>query len=944
LFSSRGPTVDYRIKPDIVAPGVFIWAALARDSYLEYLANQNKIPAIDVDGDGRYDYVALSGTSMATPHVSGVAALLKQLNPYLTPEEIKNILISTANDLDYNVYEQGGGRVDVEAAINTPILVEPATISLGPITEDIVVNTTITFTFKPLTTVSSDIENITLTLEVIIKDIITGDIINTATLNATTITIPLNESRAVQLSINMSIPRSIYEGKVIARVIEGPWENRTVHTILGFARLNKVVIKMIDKNGAPAAYRPVVIFEHNATFYPIFTGTDENGEARVYLPSGEFYIIGRDWDYNVHADVGMIADRVPIYENTVIMLDGRRTKEVNFDPAKPNQVFAAKRVIISYRAPTGYGFSFYSLWYYPSTALTYITNTTLSVSFSYEYYDMDYFNAADPSIIDAPEWHNLIFWQSGITPPVTYVANYSNLVRRVTEYRVPMTPRLAARLSQHKFSPLEWLSVEFSWFMNVPRARVEWLTPYVYYWTSYEKYRDPPWTYTPYWYYAYWPFIKEIYPLGEVREVFGGHPLSTHFLVLVGYDWLDMVSDLFMDTYGHTLWWTDGGYVRIYCNDSLILEGYVMDVMDFFLYSWRDSRPARYRVEIESWSGLWISNYAYTTLEFTVINETTYYTPPSLFIDVPCLNLNNTCPAGEIILNVYVNDPRVSSEANVTVKFSVDDGVTWTDATPLEHSAGKPYSFSLGTPSNAYVSLWINATDNVGSSISMKVIRGFSVTSRKLTLADLPEPFVIKGTVNTMIIVGASNPRGPCNAAHTIDVAAGMYVAFALGTKSTQGIPEILLDWQVTNYDEDKVIGIFKKGNIITFGGLGVNLITWYYHSLTYRGIQVLDTYMASDEEGIYIYSTATKSKYRMVNDYGQGTSVTDYAMIVLHYDDIDDRYVLLIAGLSGYSTSEATKWLSSYPSIDGKAVILKMTDNEGDGIIDNIEIAELIQ
>uniref|UniRef100_A0A7J3ZAF9 Peptidase S8/S53 domain-containing protein n=1 Tax=Ignisphaera aggregans TaxID=334771 RepID=A0A7J3ZAF9_9CREN len=728
-FSSRGPTVDFRIKPDIVAPGVSIWAALARGSHLEYLANQSQVPATDVDGDGRYDYVALSGTSMAAPHVSGVAALLKQLNPYLTPEEVKNILISTAKDLGYNIYEQGGGRVDVEAAINTLILVEPATISLGLTTEDAAINTTIKFTFKPLIPVPPDITNITIILEAIVRDIKTGRVFNITILNASTLTIPLYESRAVQLTIDTRVPGSIYEGKVVAKVIDGPWANRTIHAIFGFASLNNVTIKMIDRSGYPAAYKPIVIFEHNATFY-LLTETDENGEARVYLPDGEFYIIGRDWDYEVHADVWVIVDRVPIYEDTVVVLDAREAKEVYLDPAKPNQVFAAKSVSISYSVA---GLLSTSLWYYPSTALTYITNTTLDVSFSYEYYDMNYFNVVDPSIIDAPEWHNLVYWQSGITPPVTYVADYNNLVKRVTEYRVPMTPTLAALFIQHKLPLFDefdeyyfyYFSEEFVWFMNVPRARVEWLTPGIPYLTFYIKYNDPPWTYTPYWFYAYWPFTKEIYPPGEVREVFGGHPLSTHFLVLVGPNWLDIVSDLYMDTYGHTLWWTDYGLVRIYRNESLIVEE---NIWDCFWYEWYDDpRPARYRVEIESWSELWISNYTYAVLKFTVINETAYYAPPSLYIDVPCLTLNNTCLADEVIVNIYVNDPRISSEANVMLLFSIDDGITWIDAEPRERNPGDPYSFSLRVPRNTHVSLWVTAVDENGSSTSVMIYRAFYV-------------------------------------------------------------------------------------------------------------------------------------------------------------------------------------------------------------------------
>jgi subtilisin family serine protease len=729
-FSSCGPTIDFRVKPDIVAPGVDIWAALAKGSRIEYWANQSWLPAIDVDGDGRYDYVQLSGTSMSTPHVSGAAALLKQLNPYLKPEDVKNILISTANDLGYNVYQQGGGRVNVTSAIDLPIIVDPATISLGVITADTLVNSTITFTFKPLSPIPSGVDSITLSLEATVRDIVTGNVVKAAMLNATTVTIPLYESKAVLLTINASLPKSIYEGRVVARVVEGPWKDRTVHTILGLARLNNVTIEMLDKEGSPAAYRPIVVFKHNAASHEdwIFNlrwgYTDQNGKTYVYLTDGEFYIVGYDWDYKTQASVWTIADRASIRGNVLTVLDERYAREVNFDPAKPNQVFASKRSSVSYHYDW-WGLQLTSLWWYPSTTLTYMTSTTLNVSFSYEYYNMDYFNVASPDLVDVPEWYNLIYWKSGVTPPTTYVADYNSLVERKTDYRVPMTPRLAAWLAQHKWSPFERMSVEFAWIMNVPRSRVEWLTPDVHYLTLYSKYRDPPWVSTPYWFFAYWPYLKEYYlPGSSVIESFGGHPLSTHFLVLVGHDWLDMISDLHMDNYGHTLW-SDRGHVRIYRNDSLIVD---TDIWDFFWYSWRqDPRPSRYRVEIEGVSGLWLSSYTNTELEFTVVDESHDYAPPNLYLIVPGLDLNNTHAAGEVILNVYIDDPRVSSEADVTVKFSVDGGETWIDAKQLERKAGEPYSFSLGRLSDVYVSLWIEATDPTGNRISQMVINGFYV-------------------------------------------------------------------------------------------------------------------------------------------------------------------------------------------------------------------------
>jgi subtilisin family serine protease len=732
-FSSCGPTIDFRVKPDIVAPGVDIWAALAKGSRIEYWANQSWLPAIDVDGDGRYDYVQLSGTSMSTPHVSGAAALLKQLNPDLKPGDVKNILISTANDLGYNVYQQGGGRVNVTSAIDPPVLVDPATISLGLITADTLVNSTITFTFKPLSPIPLGVNNITLTLEATVRDVATGSVVEAATLNATTVTIPLYESRAILLTINTSLPKSIYEGKIVARVIEGPWKDRTVHTILGFTRLNNVTVEMLDREGSPAAYRPIVVFKHNAASYEDWMFnfkwgyTDQNGKTCVYLTDGEFYIVGYDWDYKAQASVWTIADRVSIHGNVAVVLDERSAREVNFDPAKPNQVFASKRSSINYYGDW-WGLQLTSLWWYPSTALTYMTSTTLDVSFSYEYYNMDYFNVASPVLVDVPEWHNLVYWESGITPPTTYVADYNSLVERETDYRVPMTPRLAAWLAQHKWSPFEWTSIEFMWIMNVPRSRVEWLTPDVYYSTYYSKYRDPPWAYTPYWEY----YGGNCYSVGKIYEAFGAHPLSTHFYIWANIE--DTYSDLyiwahfFQDSYGHFFYnWErwPAGHIKIFRNDTLIYESDESDTIWHEFYD--EPTPSKYRVVMDGWSGQYLSQVQHTELEFTVVDESHDYAPPNLYLIVPGLDLNNTHAAGEVILNVYVDDPRASSEADVTVKFSVDGGETWMDAKQLKRKAGEPYSFSLGRLSDVYVSLWIEATDPAGNRISQMVINGFYV-------------------------------------------------------------------------------------------------------------------------------------------------------------------------------------------------------------------------
>ena len=111
-FSSRGPSMDKLLKPDVVAPGVSVFSS----GY----------------GSGAFPgpftgFGAVSGTSMATPHVAGSAALLKQLHPAWTPAQIKSALMTTATE---NVWtttakttfagalDRGAGRIDLTKAGN----------------------------------------------------------------------------------------------------------------------------------------------------------------------------------------------------------------------------------------------------------------------------------------------------------------------------------------------------------------------------------------------------------------------------------------------------------------------------------------------------------------------------------------------------------------------------------------------------------------------------------------------------------------------------------------------------------------------------------------------------------------------------------------------------------------------------------------------------------
>ncbi|GHT16150.1 hypothetical protein AGMMS4956_17820 [Bacteroidia bacterium] len=113
-FSSRGPTADGRTKPDIAAPGSWIYSAI--NSFHNYSnLNQNE-PAPD-----HHQYAMMQGTSMASPMIAGVVALMLQARPTLTPDTIKGLLGKYAN-LDalngINANRRGYGKVNANATLS----------------------------------------------------------------------------------------------------------------------------------------------------------------------------------------------------------------------------------------------------------------------------------------------------------------------------------------------------------------------------------------------------------------------------------------------------------------------------------------------------------------------------------------------------------------------------------------------------------------------------------------------------------------------------------------------------------------------------------------------------------------------------------------------------------------------------------------------------------
>lgn len=119
-FSSAGPSMDWFVKPDVVAPGAHIVSTVMERSGLADEHPESKFPG---------HYFSMAGTSQASAVVSGIAALILSKNPDLTPDEVKYRIQVTAlpwintetTEALYSMWQQGFGRVNAPDAVFAPI-------------------------------------------------------------------------------------------------------------------------------------------------------------------------------------------------------------------------------------------------------------------------------------------------------------------------------------------------------------------------------------------------------------------------------------------------------------------------------------------------------------------------------------------------------------------------------------------------------------------------------------------------------------------------------------------------------------------------------------------------------------------------------------------------------------------------------------------------------
>jgi subtilisin family serine protease len=375
-FSSRGPRLgDYEIKPDIAAPGVGIVAARAPGT-----------PVGDQDPVDNF-YTRLSGTSMATPHVAGAAAILAQEHPDWTAAQLKPALVSTSKDDGYTVYQQGGGRVDVARAFSQQVYADPGTLSLGYFRFPHTGQQPVT---KPVTFRNNGTTDVTLSLSLNVTGQKTGAAPAAMfTLSQPSVTVPAGRSASVKVTVDPSAgPDDLYSGYLTAT--SGSIVTRTAVGAYVEGEMYNVTVPAIAHDGRQAAgisqvelYNPGLPGVFQTQYY-------SGGNVPVFrVPPGTYSLMGYIFTMdapNLYALAATVVGKpeLTVTADTTVTLDARPAHKITVNTPKPS---APSFITVGYNRSLAPNSSFSSSFSFGSpTDQAYAVSTPPVTTGSFEFY------------------------------------------------------------------------------------------------------------------------------------------------------------------------------------------------------------------------------------------------------------------------------------------------------------------------------------------------------------------------------------------------------------------------------------------------------------------------------------------------------------------------------------------------------------------------------
>ena len=227
-YSSIGPTLDLRLKPDIVAIGSNVIST--------------KPWGIDfgtpIESPLDQYYTMASGTSMATPFVSGISALIFQVYPDMSPMEVKSLLMSTATVLvNYTPYEVGAGLINATSALLSPFYFYPTYINFQN-----KLNGSQTIFLRSLI-------NETLNVQIVAEFYAENGTLLSGFLETNVTSVVLPPYGEVAINVTLHHPIGVPLEGFTYGYIWAKHSNYTVHATVSAPRLTILNVTIIDENG-----------------------------------------------------------------------------------------------------------------------------------------------------------------------------------------------------------------------------------------------------------------------------------------------------------------------------------------------------------------------------------------------------------------------------------------------------------------------------------------------------------------------------------------------------------------------------------------------------------------------------------------------------------------------------------------------------------------------
>jgi subtilisin family serine protease len=314
-FSCRGPRVgDGAVKPEVSAPGVDIVAGRARGT-----------PLGDFEPVSDF-YTRMSGTSMATPHVAGAAAILAQAHPEWRAAELKAALMASARPTAaQGVLGEGAGRVDVARAITQSVLSSPVSLNFGtslwPHDDDEPVTRAVTYQNR------GD-RPITLELSVEDRDPDGGSAAGMFSVSPAAITVPVGGEASATIIADTRVagPDGAFSGVVVAT--GGDQSVRTPFSLTKEFESYDLTLEVVDRDGSPATLSPFILdLDHGGFVLPPPATSPFSLRLRRASYSVGSAFFGAEANGREYG-VMLVQPRLELAGPTTLVMDGRVARPV----------------------------------------------------------------------------------------------------------------------------------------------------------------------------------------------------------------------------------------------------------------------------------------------------------------------------------------------------------------------------------------------------------------------------------------------------------------------------------------------------------------------------------------------------------------------------------------------------------------------------------------